>query len=74
MGRPPQTKRKKKQGPLKVIELESLKQLNLNAAGLDIGVAEIWACVGRRPGGATGAHVPHHHPRSASLGRLAREL
>jgi len=43
--RPPQKKRKKEQRPLEVIDLESLKQLNLNAAGLDIGVAEIWACV-----------------------------
>jgi hypothetical protein len=29
----------------KVVKLDSLKQLNLNAAGLDIGAAEIWACV-----------------------------
>jgi len=29
----------------KVVSLESLKQLNLNAAGLDIGDDEIWACV-----------------------------
>lgn len=29
----------------KVVKLESLKHLNLNAAGLDIGAAEIWACV-----------------------------
>jgi transposase len=29
----------------KVVQLDSLKQLNLNAAGLDIGAAEIWACV-----------------------------
>lgn len=32
-------------GPKKVIKLDSLKQINLNAAGLDIGSAEIWACV-----------------------------
>lgn len=31
--------------PKKVIKLESLKQINLNAAGLDVGAAEIWACV-----------------------------
>ena len=30
---------------IKVTELDSLKQINLNAAGLDIGAAEIWACV-----------------------------
>ena len=28
-----------------LVKLESLKRLNLNAAGLDIGAAEIWACV-----------------------------
>jgi transposase len=31
--------------PKKVVKLESLKQINLNAAGLDVGAAEIWACV-----------------------------
>ena len=29
----------------KVLRLDRLKQINLNAAGLDIGAAEIWACV-----------------------------
>jgi len=38
-------KRRKKRQNQKVIKLDSLKQLNLNAAGLDIGSAEIWACV-----------------------------
>ena len=28
-----------------MVKLDSLKQINLNAAGLDIGAAEIWACV-----------------------------
>jgi len=28
-----------------IVKLDSLKQLNLNAAGLDIGATEIWACV-----------------------------
>ncbi len=28
-----------------VPELNSLEQINLNAAGLDIGAAEIWVCV-----------------------------
>ena len=47
----PQTKGKKKKKtrtrgqPKEAVSLESLKQLNLNAAGLDIGSAEIWACV-----------------------------
>ena len=31
--------------PEQVVKLESLKQIKLNAAGLDIGAAEIWACV-----------------------------
>lgn len=38
-------KKSKKSRPQKVVKLDSLKQLNLNAAGLDIGAAEIWACV-----------------------------
>jgi len=38
--------RKKKQDALSEIpKLDSLKQLNLNAAGLDIGAEEIYACV-----------------------------
>ena len=38
--------RKKKQDSLSEIpKLDSLKQLNLNAAGLDIGAEEIYACV-----------------------------
>jgi len=36
-------RRQRKQG--RVVKLESLKQLNLNAAGLDIGAAEIYAAV-----------------------------
>ena len=35
-------KKRKKRG---VVKLESLKQLNLNAAGLDIGAAEIYAAI-----------------------------
>jgi hypothetical protein len=35
-------KKTKKQ---KVVNLEALKQINLNAAGLDIGAAEIYAAV-----------------------------
>lgn len=38
------SKKGKRKNP-KVVKLESLKQINLNAAGLDIGSAEIWACV-----------------------------
>ena len=39
---------KEKNGPdqaSRVAKLDSLEQINLNAAGLDIGAAEIWACV-----------------------------
>ena len=38
-------RKEKKKGSPKAVKLDSLKQLNLNAAGLDIGSAEIWACV-----------------------------
>ena len=31
--------------PRQAVKLDSLKQINLNAAGLDIGSAEIWSCV-----------------------------
>jgi transposase len=41
---PTKGKRKKK-GSKKAVKLDSLKQLNLNAAGLDIGSEEIWVCV-----------------------------
>jgi transposase len=40
---PPRAKPNRK--PWKVVKLESLKQLNLNAAGLDIGAAEIYAAI-----------------------------
>jgi transposase len=40
-----QNKKGQKRAEQKVVKLDSLKQLNLNAAGLDIGAAEIWACV-----------------------------
>ncbi len=41
-----QAKRKGSRGKgIEVAQLDSLKQINLNAAGLDIGSAEIWACV-----------------------------
>ncbi len=29
----------------KIVDFDTLKQINLHAAGLDIGAAEIWACV-----------------------------
>lgn len=41
MARKKKTSRKKK----KVVKMEALKQINFNAAGLDIGSAEIWTAV-----------------------------
>jgi transposase len=42
---PSKIRKNKNVQPQKVVKLDSLKQINLNAAGLDIGAAEIWACV-----------------------------
>jgi transposase len=42
---PRQSKKRKKGSVQKVVKLDSLKQIKLNAAGLDIGAAEIWVCV-----------------------------
>jgi transposase len=39
------SKTRKKALTKKIVKLDSLKQINLNAAGLDIGASEIWACV-----------------------------
>lgn len=39
-------RRKRKKGQKgQITDLENLEHINLNAAGLDIGAAEIWACV-----------------------------
>lgn len=38
-------KSRNKKGSRKIVKLESLKQINLNAAGLDIGDEEIWAAI-----------------------------
>jgi hypothetical protein len=38
-------RRRKQSKSKKTVQLDSLKQINLNAAGLDVGAAEIWACV-----------------------------
>jgi len=40
----------KKEKKKKIVKLESLKQLNLNAAGLDIGAAAIYAAVPEEQG------------------------
>ena len=41
----PSKRKKKKMQVIDVTKLDSLQQLNLHAAGLDIGAAEIWCCV-----------------------------
>lgn len=41
----PVQRKRKKDKKLQVTNLDNLEQINLNAAGLDIGAAEIWACV-----------------------------
>ena len=38
-------KKLRRKSPPKVVKLESLRQINLHAAGIDIGAAEIYACV-----------------------------
>lgn len=38
-------RRKKDKKVVQVAKLDNLEQINLNAAGLDIGAAEIWGCV-----------------------------
>ena len=38
-------RKSKKTKKRKIVELEAIKQINLNAAGLDIGSAEIYAAV-----------------------------
>jgi len=54
-----------------VVKLDSLKQLNLNAAGLDIGAAEIWACV---PEGRTEVSVRAFPTFTPDLHALANWL
>ncbi|MGH7453073.1 MAG: IS110 family transposase [bacterium] len=39
------TRKQKKQELQEIPKLESLKQINLNAAGIDVGNTEIWVCV-----------------------------
>jgi transposase len=47
-------KSKRERRQKKVLKLDELKQINLNAAGLDIGAEEIWVCV---PAGRDEANV-----------------
>lgn len=41
----PVQRKRKKDKKVAVTNLDNFEQINLNAAGLDIGAAEIWACV-----------------------------
>jgi hypothetical protein len=41
----PVQRKRKKDKKVQVTNLDNFEQINLNAAGLDIGAAEIWACV-----------------------------
>jgi transposase len=65
------TKRKLNPQDVKVAKLDSLKQLNLNAAGLDIGASEIYACV---PEGRSEEAVKVFPTFTADLQALARWL
>ena len=61
-------KAKKEKNKRKIVKLESLKQLNLNAAGLDIGAAEIYAAV---PEGRDEISVRRFDTFTADLNALA---
>jgi transposase len=66
------SKGKKTKAQLKdVPKLDSLKQINLNAAGLDIGATEIWVCV---PEGRDETSVRMFETYTADLHRLASWL
>ena len=65
---PSKVKKSKKVRPQKVVKLDSLKQINLNAAGLDIGAAEIWTCV---PEGRDKVSVRVFETFTVELHRLA---
>lgn len=58
----------KKQSQTKVIEIDALAQINLNAAGLDIGAEEIYAAV---PKGRSDTSVRSFPTFTADLHRLA---
>lgn len=61
-------KPKRKRGPKKVLKLDDLKQINLNAAGVDIGDEEIWVCV---PAGRDEEHVRVFSTFTVALHALA---
>ena len=58
----------KKQSQTKVVEIDALAQINLNAAGLDIGAEEIYAAV---PKGRSDTSVRSFPTFTADLHRLA---
>lgn len=68
MGVAKRRRRKKKGKQRRIVKLESLKQLNLNAAGLDIGAAEIYAAV---PEDRAEASVRRFETFTADLKELA---
>ena len=61
-------KSRNKRGSCKIIKLESLKQINLNAAGLDIADEEIWAAI---PEGRQDSSVRQFATFTADLHALA---
>ncbi len=61
-------RKSKKTKKRKIVELEALKQINLNAAGLDIGAAEIYAAV---PEGCDTESVRSFQTYTRSLHALA---
>jgi hypothetical protein len=63
--------KQKKAEQHKVVDLNSLDQINLDAAGLDIGAEEIYACV---PEGRSSNSVRHFGTYTADLQALARWL
>lgn len=63
--------RKSKRGNRKIVKLDSLKQINLNAAGLDIGDQEIWAAI---PEGRSDTSVRQFPTFTADLHALANWL
>ena len=54
----------------KVVVTPTLRRHNSAAAGLDIGAAEIWACVPAGRDLAVGAGLWHLHARLARVGGL----
>ena len=63
--------RQKKAEQQRVVDLNNLEQINLDAAGLDIGAEEIYACV---PEGRSPNSVRHFGTYTADLQALARWL